>query len=289
LKKYYNNKYFWLGFFLIVISMLAMQFTSYRNDISMLEKIIRNLYTPLQSGVIEFRDGLGSVNTYFSNKVELQKEVNELKEDRNRLLMENQLLREDKMEVRRLRKLLGFIDISLDSYQLVAARVIARSPNNWYENIVIDKGSKDGIYPNMVVINPDGLVGKVTSVSRDSAHVDLITHQEIAVGATVQETRETQGIIEGLGNSELLQMVNIPYYAKLEKGNHIITSGLSEYYPKGIDIGIVKEVKAEPDGMLLTAWVEPAVSFDKLEEVLVITRDLTPGGQDNINVEENGE
>lgn len=289
MKKYYNNKYFWLGFFLIVISMLAMQFTSYRNDISMLEKIIRNLYTPLQSGVIEFRDGLGSVNTYFSNKVELQKEVNELKEDRNRLLMENQLLREDKMEVRRLRKLLGFIDISLDSYQLVAARVIARSPNNWYENIVIDKGSKDGIYPNMVVINPDGLVGKVTSVSRDSAHVDLITHQEIAVGATVQETRETQGIIEGLGNSELLQMVNIPYYAKLEKGNHIITSGLSEYYPKGIDIGIVKEVKAEPDGMLLTAWVEPAVSFDKLEEVLVITRDLTPGGQDNINVEENGE
>ncbi len=250
--------------------MLINNTSSERNNISLLERLIRDAYTPLQSGVVEFKDRFGSFNTYFSSKQLLRQELDSLKEQNQELLMENQLLREDKMEVRRLRSLLGFQEISLQKYEMVAARVIARSPNNWYRNIVIDKGLDSGIEKDMTVISPRGLVGRVASVSRDSAHIDLITHREIAVGAIVQENRETQGIVEGLGNSNLLRMVNIPYYSTIKPGNNIITSGLSESYPKGIDIGIVKEVELQPDGILLSALVEPAVSFDKLEEVLVV-------------------
>ncbi|NLO21346.1 MAG: rod shape-determining protein MreC [Syntrophomonadaceae bacterium] len=232
--------------------------------------MLRDAYTPLQSGVVEFKENLGSVNAFFASKQQMQQQIDSLEAENQQLIMANQILREDKMELRRLRSLLGFQDISLDKYQMVGARVIARSPNNWYRNMVIDKGSDSGIKKGMAVISPQGLVGRVASVSRDSAHVDLIIHREIAVGAIIQENRETQGIVEGLGNNNSLRMVNIPYYSTIKAGNNIVTSGLSESYPKGLDIGRVKEVELQPDGILLSALVEPSVDFDKLEEVLVI-------------------
>ncbi len=290
MKKYLKNKYFWLVIVLFTGAIILINYTSSeRNQISLVENIIRDSYTPLQSGVVEFKDRLGSVNGFFSSKQQLQQEIDSLKERNQELTMENQILQEEKMEVRRLRSLLGFQDISLREYQMVPARVIARSPNNWFRTIVIDKGSNSGIKKDMAVISPKGLVGRVASVSRDAAYIDLITHREIAVGAIVQESRETQGIIEGLGNNNLVRMVNIPYYSTVQPGHKIITSGLSESYPKGINIGIVKEVELQPDGLLLSALVEPVVSFDKLEEVLVVIdyypQDLTP--EDN-EVEEMG-
>ncbi len=281
--RYLKNKYFWLFLILFIGTLMLINNTSSeRNDISLLEKLIRDAYTPLQSGVVEFKDNLGNFTVFFSSKQLLQQELVGLKEQNQELTMENQLLREEKMELGRLRGLLGFQDISLQKYELLAARVIARSPNNWYQNIVIDQGSDSGIKKGMAVISPGGLVGRVASVSRDSSHIDLITHREIAVGAIVQESRETQGIVEGLGKSHQLRMVNIPYYSKIKRGNKIITSGLSEFYPKGIDIGTVKEVELQPDGILLSALIEPAVSFDKLEEVLVVTNNYA-GDLPNIN------
>lgn len=271
MRNFIKNKYFWLVLIVFIGTFWLINNTSSeRHNISVLEKMIRDAYTPLQSGVVEFKENLGQVNAFFASKQEMHQEIGRLQEENQRLIMENQVLREDKMELRRLRSLLGFRDISLDKYQMVGARVIARSHNNWYRNIVIDKGTDSGIRKGMAVISPHGLVGRVASVSRESAHVDLIIHREIAVGAIVQENRETQGIVEGLGISQNLRMVNIPYYSTIKEGYHIITSGLSESYPKGINIGRVKEVELQPDGILLSALVEPSVDFDKLEEVLVI-------------------
>jgi rod shape-determining protein MreC len=71
-------------------------------------------------------------------------------------------------------------------------------------------------------------------------------------------------------------MNNIPYYSSIEKNDRVITSGLSSDYPKGIDIGIIERVNPEPSGLLLTAEVKPAVNFDRLEEVLVITNYYPP-------------
>jgi len=271
LRNFLKNKYFWLVIIVIVGTLLVMHITSsQRNDISLLEKIIRDAYTPLQSGVVEFKDRLGNINIFFSSKKEMLMEIEELTERNSKLELKNQILRQESAEVQRLRDLLNFKDISVNKYEMVPARVIARSPNNWYRNIVIDKGMNDGIQKNMAVMSPNGLVGRVASVSKDSAYVDLITHREIAVGAIIQESRETQGIIEGLGNSNLLRLANIPYYSAVQAGDHVVTSGLSEFYPKGIDIGVIKDVKSEPEGLLLSAMVEPSVEFDKLEEVLVV-------------------
>lgn len=269
--KILKNKYFWMILIVITCSFFVMSITSsHREDITIVEKVIRDTFTPLQSGVNEFRDNWGGFTNVFSEKQELRRQLEKLEKENAQLTLENQVLSEYKSEVQRLRKLLNFKETNQEQYDLVPARVIARGPDNWYKYIIIDKGLKSGIKKGMAVINYNGLVGRVGSVSKNSAQVSLITDREIAVGAILQETRETNGIVEGLGDSNHLRMVNIPYYSEIEKNDKVITSSLSQIYPKGIMIGTVSEISREPNGLLLSAVVKPAVNFDKLEEVLVI-------------------
>ncbi|MDD3268341.1 MAG: rod shape-determining protein MreC [Syntrophomonadaceae bacterium] len=270
--RFIRNKYFWLVLFLIIMSFITINLTTNdREQITGIEKLIRNLYTPLQSGVSEFRVNLGDFTTIFQNKNTLNTKIKMLEEENRRISLENQVLRENEAELKRLRNIVAFVESSLDTYDLLPARVISRSPNNWYQTLIIDKGSNAGVKMGMTVITPKGLVGSVGSVSDNSAHINLITDREMAVGAILQENRDTNGIIEGRGDRTFLRLMNVPYYSAVKNKNRVITSGLSLTFPKGIFIGTIGEITRERGGLLLSASVKPAVDFDKLEEVLIIT------------------
>ena len=270
--KLFKNKFFWLLLLVIIISLAVMNATAtQRTNITFLEKMIRDTYVPLQSGVSSFRNNWDGWTAVFSDKRHLQQQVKLLETENSQLSMENQSLQEYKQESFRLRKMLNFDNANRENYDLLPAHLIARSPNNWYESIIIDRGSRQGVKKGMPVISPGGLVGRVGSVSENSAQVSLITDREMAVGAIIQKTRETNGIVEGLGDSNELRMINIPYYSKINEGDRIISSGLSATYPPGINIGTVTEITREPNGLLLVAMIKPTVDFNKLEEVFVIT------------------
>ena len=270
--KLFKSKFFWLLLLVIIISLVVMNATAaQRSNITFLEKVIRDTYVPLQSGISSFRNNWDGWTAVFSDKRHLQQQVKLLETENSQLSMENQSLQEYKQESFRLRKMLNFDNANREKYDLLPAHLIARSPNNWYECITIDRGSRQGVEKGMPVISPNGLVGRVGSVSENSAQVSLITDREMAVGAIIQKTRETNGIIEGLGDSNELRMINIPYYSKINEGDRIISSGLSAIYPPGINIGTVMEVSREPNGLLLVAMIKPTVDFNKLEEVFVIT------------------
>jgi len=270
--KLFKSKFFWLLLLVIIISLVVMNATAaQRSNITFLEKVIRDTYVPLQSGISSFRNNWDGWTAVFSDKRHLQQQVKLLEAENGQLSMENQSLQEYKQESFRLRKMLNFDNANREKYDLLPAHLIARSPNNWYECITIDRGSRQGVEKGMPVISPNGLVGRVGSVSENSAQVSLITDREMAVGAIIQKTRETNGIIEGLGDSNELRMINIPYYSKINEGDRIISSGLSAIYPPGINIGTVMEVSREPNGLLLVAMIKPTVDFNKLEEVFVIT------------------
>lgn len=270
--KLFKSKFFWLLLLIIVVSLAVMNATAaQRSNITFLEKVIRDTYVPLQSGVSSFRNNWGGWTAVFSDKRQLQEQIKLLEAKNNQLSLDNQSLQEYKQESFRLRKMLNFDNANRENYDLLPAHLIARSPNNWYECITIDRGSRQGVEKGMPVISPNGLVGRVGSVSENSAQVSLITDREMAVGAIIQKTRETNGIVEGLGDSNQLRMINIPYYSKIKEGDRIISSGLSATYPPGINIGTVTEVTREPNGLLLVAMIKPTVDFNKLEEVFVIT------------------
>jgi len=281
------TKKFWLILLGIVVILVLIKYSSAtRSDITFLEKIIRTSYTPLQSGVTVLKEKWQDYTYIFTEKKELQKTMTKLEKELNKLKLENQKLREYQAEVMRLRKIIDFKNKNIELYETITARVIARSPNNWNSTLTIDKGSNAGLKKDMPVISPDGLVGKIKSVSWNSAQVSLISDREMAVGAINQDNRETNGIVEGMGKSDELRMINIPYYSSIKTEDVIVTSGLSDIYPGGLDIGIVKEIEMTPNGLLLTAFLEPAVDFNKLEEVLVITEEFIQEDQEVNGVEE---
>ncbi|MEA1961102.1 MAG: rod shape-determining protein MreC [Bacillota bacterium] len=248
-----------------------------RSEVSALEKWLGDVYAPLQSGLTDIQAWTQSLGTGFADKNVLKQEMEKLQQKNHILFVENQQLKENKAEVERLRNLLAFKDENTAAFDMEAARVIARSASNWYQILTIDKGSTSGIEKGMAVVHPDGLVGRVERAGRYSSQVWLITDHELAVGAIIQETRETRGIVEGTGNDSIVRMINIPYYSQIEPGQQVVTSGLSYTYPKGILIGVVESIQKEENGLVQNAIVAPAVDFDKLEEVLVIKSFLPEG------------
>jgi rod shape-determining protein MreC len=272
LNKIIRNKAFWAGLTILVLLLAMINATAAdRPKLTIVERTIRNIYTPLQSGVSGVSDIIANWSDTFASKKSLNQRISDLTRENSKIKLENQVLKEEQAELYRLRSMMDFKEQNILTYDLTGARIIGRNPNNWYNIMIIDKGLRDGIQQNMPVISPDGLVGRVSSVNENSAQVFLITDREVAVGVLLQETRETNGIVEGMGDNSLLRMRNIPYYSKVKSGDQVVTSGLSEYYPKGIVIGTIKKVSREPNGLLLSATVTPAVDFNKLEEVFVVT------------------
>lgn len=182
-------------------------------------------------------------------------------------------------------RLAALLDYKKDNPKmaLVTAKVIGRSPGKMRNEIIINRGTAQGIRENMPVVNKDGLVGTVTMVYDNSAKITLLSSAEASVGAIVQRpVSRAVGLVTGEPLEE--------YYLKLSKlgremdvvvGDTIVTSGLSGLYPKGIFIGEVVDVVNEKDGLLKYAILRTRVDFDRLEEVMVLTNaaavpDVTP-------------
>lgn len=228
------------------------------------------LLTPAEKAIAWVGDCWDSKRYLWTEKKQLQAEIAAWKSKYEQERLDNQQLAELRHENKRLCLLLQFKN-AYPEYQLQAARIIGRSYHSWYRTVTIDQGSEHGIRTNMPVIQAEGLVGVVGTVNDASANVYLITDREVAVGAVLQENRDTCGIVQGTGESDRLQLINVPYYAPIKAGDILVTSGLSQIYPKGIKIGTISALSREESGLLYTVSVQPAVDFDSLEEVLVIT------------------
>jgi len=201
----------------------------------------------------------------------LQEEARLLQEElARRENLQHQLLELQK-ENYRLREMLGFTERT--EYELLPAEVIARDPSYWFETITINKGYSDGVEQDMAVLTADGLVGNIYFVSRNASKVLLLTDSRRAVSALVQRSREpgNVGIVEGYPEMQgLLRMINLPPEANIQPGDTIISAGLGGVFPKGLVIGKVLEIEIDQFGLLQRAIIQPAVNFNRLEEVLIV-------------------
>lgn len=160
--------------------------------------------------------------------------------------------------------------------QSVAARVVGRDSSNWYQGVVLDKGERDGIRPEMGVVTLTGAVGRVVKSSATSSVVLLLTDPNNAVTSLVQRTRD-EGIIEGtLGGKA--RMKYIPLLSTVRVGDPVVTSGLMGGFPKGVPVGTITGIQKDEGDLFQTADVQPEVDFTKLEEVLVVT--VPRGGEE---------
>ena len=184
-----------------------------------------------------------------------------------------------------LKALVGKQD-DLRSYNPIQAQVVARNPDQWEEKMIINKGTDDGVSKNMAVMTAQGLIGKVTLTTSNTATVELISTQNpnYRVSAMViGGKKNVYGLIEGydVERRELL-LKRIDADIKLEKGQQVISSGLGGIFPKGIVIGEITEITIDEFGLTQLVYVKPAADFTLLNHVVIADRVLPEvDGEDN--------
>lgn len=261
-------------FVLVIAATFAlMWFTAVpRQVLAPVETAARSVVDPVNAGLMALTRYARGLTDMFVSVGELQGEKAELVKELGELRQENNRLKEYQLENIRLRELLGFKESSINQFNLMAASVVGRNPSNWHSTLTVNRGSRDGVKPDMVVIVPEGLVGRVTRVTPHTAEVILILDPDAAVGGVSQTVDQTPGVVvgtdDGLG---YLKMIHVPYDAVISKGDTIVTSGLGRLYPRGLRIGSVIRVENESGGFLKHAILKPFASFDHLQEVFLVT------------------
>ncbi|MGI6064881.1 MAG: rod shape-determining protein MreC [Bacillota bacterium] len=254
----------------ILVLLIARGTGMDRSSLSPIEIWFRNLLAPLESGATAVMGRTRALGDYLRSYQDLVQENKELKKEIAQLKNEVNALTEAQLENVRLRQLLKMQESLKQGWQSIPAKVIARDTSNWYHSVTINRGLEDGLEKDMAVINQDGLVGRVISVSRNSAEVLLILDKDGAVGCMVQLSR-TPGVVEGVDRPRgFLRMIHIPQDAELKENQIVVTSGLGGIFPSGLRIGYVTSITVEPNGLMKQALVSPFVDFNRLEEVLVL-------------------
>ncbi len=135
--------------------------------------------------------------------------------------------------------------------------------------ITINKGSDDGIEKDMAVVAEDGVVGRVQAVLPGTAKVILLTDPGSTLAVRVQRNRE-EGLLEGkLG---LCALKYVSFYADIQEGDLLVTSGLDGLFPKGLPVATVLRVTKHEASAFQTVTARPIVSFSRLEEALVLRK-----------------
>jgi rod shape-determining protein MreC len=232
---------------------------------------------PIQEGANKalkpFRDLFG----WFGDTLDAQDERDRLRRERDALRAEVAKLQ---VQNRELEQLGGLQEMNttggLERYDPVQARVYQRSPSTWYQTVTINKGSSDGVAVDDPVVNGQGLVGKVKSVSDGNAVVMLLTDQDFGVSALAPRRGEPGSItpIPGAGGDLLFDLVDNA--EDIRKGDLIVTAGTSSQrlpsvYPRSILIGTVKRIDIGEGELDRRIHVEPAADLLRLDIVQVLT------------------
>src|SRR6202451_2452994 len=223
--------------------------------------------TPFEKGIVWFQSGVSGVwHNYFYLRG-VRQENRDLKQEIERLRIEQVRLNQDAEQARRLQALLGFREQFIS--KTLAAQVIGSSGSEQSRSIYIDKGSHDGMKPDMAVITADGDVGKVLRVFRSTSQVLLVNDQTSGVGAILEKSR-LQGVLRGTALGEVV-LEKVMSDETVQPGERVVTSGGDQIFPKGLPVGTVTKVSPGPE-LFLNIRVKPAADLSRLEEVLVITQ-----------------
>lgn len=167
----------------------------------------------------------------------------------------------------RMRRLLRLKDRV--SGTVTAANIIGRNPDQWLKMAIIDVGSRDGVSENMVVVEPNGVAGRIIRVSERTSTVLLLTDPQSGVGVITAKSRDA-GVAAGQVGSQELVVRFFGGTPRPSIGEQVLTSGYGGVFPPGLVVGQITAIDYDSQGLVLTAVVKPAVDFDRLSEVLVL-------------------
>lgn len=262
------NKLNLLALFLFLAGVLAM-FTLDTPVTRSVQDRVMALLSPFihASGAVE--DGLSDIAAPTGDPRELKRENERLLLELERLRIVSQKYAQLQEEANKLRGLIGFKQSS--PFKMTAARVVKRVSSTWWNTMIIDKGSLDGLATDSPVISASGLIGKTGKLAPHLAEVILLTDETCRVSARVDGTLE-QGIVAGeRGGFDLRPDLRLQFLSKnalITPGANVFSTGEGGVFPPGLLIGRVK--RFENRELFGVAIVEPAADFSTLEHVFVV-------------------
>lgn len=231
------------------------------------------IIVPLQEGISKAGSWLNTRSEELVQIRSLIEENKELKDQIDELTMENIKLQQDRYELTNLRELYD-LDAQYDEYDKVGARIIAKDSGNWFHSFTIDKGYQDGLAVDMNVMAGSGLVGRIIDIGPNWAKVMSIISDNSYVSGMVLSTSDNMIVngdlalyAEGVIRFEKL----VDSADRVVEGDKIVTSNVSDKYLPGILIGYISTINVDSNNLTKSGLITPAVDFEHLEEVLVIT------------------
>lgn len=216
--------------------------------------------------VIHFHSNAKRLDSALAENQKLKQEIINLKSDQGKL---------DSLE--RLERSLKFIDREYKN-DLVSAKVIGKNDGDWYESFVVDAGSDDGIVKNSIVVNGDGVVGIVYSVSDKYSKVLSIIDYRSSVSFKVSGRETSKGMISSNSITKNYKFTDTGKYlqgylfdskTEAKKNDLLVTSGLG-LYPENIPIGKIQSITYDKNRSMKTVKVKPLVNFKDIDIVSII-------------------
>ena len=268
----FSSKYWLLILAIVCVILMGLSFVTDGVN-GPLRAIANYTVVPMQKGINTIGMWMNDLTQNFETLQEVRAENKALQEKVDELTVQNNLLQQEKYELERSRELYA-LDQTYSDYKKVGAHVTANDSGNWFSSFVIDKGEKDGIAVDMNVMAGTGLVGIVTEVGPNWARVRSIIDDTSKVSAMLLSTSDNCIVT---GDLKLMQDGKIRFEqlpnndTVIEVGAQVVTSHISSKYLPGILIGYVSEIEVDSNNLTRSGYITPAVDFQHLQEVLVIT------------------
>ncbi len=239
-----------------------------RTGVPILETVTFGVFAEVQRATSAVLDGVsGAWSGYFALRG-----VRAENETLRRQLAEAQVqLQQERALAERSRSLEALLGLRQSAaLATTGARIIGTAANPEFRTVTIDKGRADGLEPDMAVVAPAGVVGRVVVAGMRASRVQLLVDRNAAAGAVVERSR-AQGVLAGAGDGRL-RLDYVSEVSDVVEGDTVVTSGIDGIYPMGFVAGRVERVE-KAGGAYRSIIVRPAVDFSSLEDVLVV---LTP-------------
>ena len=262
--------YMCLSVMCVLLVLLSFKFS---DRFAAVKTVVGDAISPMQKGINTVGRTISDKMELLSSKRELQEKNKELQEKLDALSYANKILTSENAELDNLQELYK-LDKKYPDYPKVAATVISRDGNNWFNVFYIDKGKDDGVDVDMNVIAGNGLVGIVSEAGKHYAKVRAIIDDKSNVSAMFESTGETclvkgdmESIYQGYIDIEMISNT-----AKVQDGDEVVTSHISDKFLPGLSVGYIKDITTDSSNLMKTAHLTPVVNFDQLNTVLVITQ-----------------
>lgn len=237
-----------------------------RRGVPLLEAVTFGAFAEVQRGATA---GVTAAQNSWQNYFALQQVHVENERLKTELAQIRVQMQQERALAEQSRTLQALLDLQSQlDIRTTGAAVIGAGASAEFRTMTIDKGSSAGFKPNMAVIAPGGVVGRIIVPTSRASKVQLLIDRNAAAGAIVERSR-AQGVITGTG-ADRLRLEYVPGTADVKVGDRIVTSGIDGIYPKGFVIGQIESMQRGA-GEFTAIVVRPSVDFSALEAVLVVT------------------